>query len=191
MFGILLTFALALAGCPGADDDDTSSDDDDATADGDDDATGDDDTGDDDTTDGGTCGALVGAWQLTRFECGEYDITDDWLAAIPSTVLEASAGVDGCDVVLTNASDSCVEVKQFLYEVGEDTMSGEDLGIISCTPDACTFTEEDAPCVVGEGAGESTGEGTFVVTGDTLTFTNENPGDICGKFTLVQTWERI
>ena len=53
---IMLFGALAWAGCPAQDDDDSSGDDDDATGDDDtgDDDTGDDDTGDDDTGDDDT-----------------------------------------------------------------------------------------------------------------------------------------
>ena len=168
--------ALALTACPGTDDDDDA--DDDVSA-------------DDDTTDSGICDPLTGSWRLIQFECGEYDITDDWFAAILSTTIAVVGTADSCSMALTNASDSCVEVQEFLYTVGEDTLSGESLGIVNCDPDACKFTEEDAPCEVGDGAGGSTGEASFTVVGDVLTVTNEEPEGLCGELTMVQTWERI
>ncbi len=191
--------ALTLAACPGAGDDDDATGDDDASGDDDtgDDDTGDDDTGDDDatgdddTSEGQACGPLVGSWRLTRFECGEYDITDDWLDAIPSTILDVTVTAEGCTIVLTNSSPSCLEVEEFLYTVGEDTLSGENLGIVTCDPDACTFTEDDEPCALGDNAGDTTGEANFAVEADVLTVTNEEPEGLCGELTMVQTWERI
>jgi hypothetical protein len=176
---LLLTtlLALALAGCPAGDDDDTS---------GDDDA-----TGDDDTTDNESCGPLLGSWNLTQFECGDYDITADWFDVMNSTVLDVSGGADSCVIVLTNTGDTCVEAQEFHYVVGADTLSGESQGITSCTPDACTFTADDEPCVVDDGAGDTTGEGDFSVDGDTLTVTNVEPEGLCGQLTMVQTWARM
>jgi hypothetical protein len=186
IFSFLFAAALALtlSACNGDDDDDSvaGDDDDDATADDDDDATADDDDA------AGDC-ILDGTWALTTFECGTYDITPDWFDVMDSTVMEIGPGAVGCDVVLTNSSASCVEVMQSVFEIDGDTIEGENLGIVSCAPDACTFTAKDDPCVVGDGAGDM-GASAFALNGDVLVVTGNEPDGICGKLEMIQTWAR-
>jgi hypothetical protein len=193
LFAIYLAaLAFTLSACNGDDDDDTVADDDDATADDDDDATAGDDDDDDATADdddaAGDC-ILDGTWALTTFECETYDITADWFAVMDSTIMEIGPGAVGCDVLLTNSSASCVEVMQTIFEIDGDTVTGENLGIVSCTPDACTFTPDDDPCVVGEGAGDM-GASAFTLDGDVLVVTGHDPDGICGKLEMIQTWAR-
>ena len=187
---LLAALAFTLSACNGDDDDDSVAGDDDATAGDDDDATaGDDDdaTADDDDA-AGDC-ILDGTWALTTFECGTYDITADWFDVMDSTVMEIGPGADGCDVLLTNSSASCVEVSQSVFAVNGDTIDGENLGITSCTPDACQFTAQDEPCVVGDGAGDM-GASAFTLNGDVLVVTGNEPDGICGKLEMIQTWAR-
>jgi len=194
----LAALALTLSACNGGGDDDTFASDDDATAgdDDDDDATADDDdaTADDDdaTADDddavGDC-ILEGTWALTTFECGTNDITAVWFDVMDSTIMGIGSAVGGCKVLLTNSSASCVEVMESEFVVDGDIIEGDNLGIISCTPDACTFTPEDDPCVVGEGSGEM-GASAFTLNGDVLVVTGKDPEGICAELDMIQTWAR-
>ena len=168
-FFVLLPAALAftLSACGGDDDDDTVADDDDAT---------------------GDC-YLDGTWNLTEFHCDTYDISADWFAVMDSTVMEISPTADDCRLLLTNSSASCVEVMESVFTVDGDTIDGENLGIVSCTPDACTFTAQDEPCVVGDNAGPM-GASTFELDGDTLTVSGFDPDGLCGHLEMRQIWQR-
>jgi len=107
-----------------------------------------------------------------------------------STTIEVTSSATGCTALLTNTNASCIEVEELDFDtVTADTIAGQNLGIVSCTPDACTFSAQDEPCVVGDGAGP-VGESNYTLAGDVLTFSSVEPSGLCGKLEMIQTWER-
>jgi hypothetical protein len=196
---LLASLACTLDACDGegddddaADDDDTSDDDDDTSTDDDDDTSTDDDddtsTDDDDDTAAGNC-PLEGLWSLTEMWCETYDITTDWFALMDYTTLEVSSIAEGCSAVLTNSSPDCTEAQQSTYDdVTGSTISGQNLGIISCDPAACIFVQDDEPCQIGDRAGP-TGEGTYNITGNVLTVTILEQDGLCGPLEMTQIYQ--
>jgi hypothetical protein len=185
-FLLLLGCLLFAFGCETPEDDDAA-DDDAADDDAVDDDAADDDAADDDDTMAGNC-EYEGSWNLVTFLCGEYDITGDWFDIMDSTVMVFSSTVDGCNMVMTNSSASCVETEEFEFD--SNTGDGDSLGVTSCDPSKCTFNGQDAPCIVGDRAGPVT-MGTLEMVGDTLHVTSMDLDGLCGKLETIQTWERM
>ncbi len=174
-------------------DSDTDSDtdaDSDADADADSDSDADADADADSDTDVDVT-ELAGHWRLTQYMCDTYDISTDWFGLIPSTTLDIDGTPTAATAQVTNTNDDCEEVREFSWAVKGDTIVGDSAGITSCNPAACTFTADDDPCVVGDGAGPSEGTMTYVLVDDTLTTTITGAtSGICGNLQEIQTWER-
>ncbi len=179
---LILGCLLFVLGCEISGDDDDAADDDAA-----DDDAADDDVADDDDTTAGNC-EYEGSWNLVTFFCGEHEITDDWFNVVDSSVMVFASTADGCNMVMTNSSGSCVETEEFHFDPA--TGDGESLGVTSCDPSSCTFGGEDAPCVVGDRAGPIT-MGTLEIVGDILHVDAMDLNGLCGELETIQTWERM
>lgn len=123
---------------------------------------------------------FVGTWLLVSYYCGTIDVTQSWLSVVSSTTFEFTRTAGGCHSVLTNRSSSCTETESFELVVGKNSFEQTANGIQSCSPEGCTFSASDAPCVTGDRAAE-TNTTTYTFTATTLTMTTVPTTDsICG-----------
>jgi hypothetical protein len=122
---------------------------------------------------------MSGTWALTSMSCGSTDITTAWKARVTSSVLTLTSGANGgCHGVLVNTGPNCQETAEYDASLSGETETGNATGITVCNPSGCMFDPNDAPCVVGDGAGTYTR--TTVISGSTMT--NDAQGGLCGAY---------
>lgn len=133
----------------------------------------------------------AGTYTLTSFKCGAMDITSTWKSIIPTTTLTFSSDGDDCKMVINNMSATCTESQEDHFVFGAKG-SHTSLGITSCSPAACTFGSDDAPCMKGDRA-QAKSDGApddFDLKDGVLTIrTPANTGDICGVVEGIQVFD--
>jgi hypothetical protein len=136
------------------------------------------------TTDAAASGncTFKGTYALEQKLCGTSDVTTQWKTVIPTEALEVTDKEGGgCTMQITHTSPGvCVEVESIdATLVSGSSYSFAFLGITSCSPAACKFTNNDAPCLVGDRVKTETA--TVVIEGANIRITTPSKaGDICG-----------
>jgi hypothetical protein len=112
-----------------------------------------------------------GTWTLQSITCDGVDATASYTAAVESTTLVATASPSGgCYVEIFLASTYCTEAEEIdASALSNDVWTVLGFGISSCKPAACTFDALDAPCAVGDRAGQWSE--TWTLDGDTWSAT--------------------
>lgn len=141
------------------------------------------------TLGGGTGCPPAGIYTMLSFACGTRDITATLKAALGTTTLTFSSNGAECSALLTNSSSRCTESQEDVYNFSTGVRTSK--GITVCNPAACTFTNNDAPCALGDRArpGSAAGLGFDVVNGRFTIRTPANTGDICGTEEGVQVFD--
>ncbi len=181
-------FLLPLAvGCSGDTKTDTDTDggDADTDADTDTDTDADTDADTDSDTDADTDTAVqtdcdfVGTWYFDRYMCGATDVSAEWLASIPSYLVDITDHPGGCAIAATYSGPSCTETERIeAVELSPPTWSIEFLGVDGCNPKSCTFSPRDEPCTFGQRAQLTAG--SLQMEGPLLKLVFTKDQSICG-----------
>jgi len=116
---------------------------------------------------------IAGTWNLQNVLCGDKDITADWFRIIDRTSLLLASSGAGCAWTSSNETEACTEEERGTMVIEAGTrwaVVGQ--GITACTPPACSFGGQDAPCAIGDRAASHDAE--IVVLGGQLRVTTEN-----------------
>ena len=124
---------------------------------------------------------LVGTWSMISVMCGSTDVTQDIHTAGGISDMRIEFGDTApCRLVSTASGPTCTEVEAFDVSAGTaGTLSVVSRGITSCQPAQCVFNANDAPCVVGDRASD-TSLASLKLQGGNLTMTSQPPG-LCGQ----------
>jgi hypothetical protein len=124
---------------------------------------------------------------MTSVFCGEIDVTGEVMTdgGIDEMRLTFSGSGSVCRLTGRFSGPSCVEVEELAVAVAADgSLTFVDSeGITSCAPPGCQFNPGDAPCALGDRAGDIALT-SGAATGDTLEITTEPPSGLCQSFDL-------
>lgn len=133
---------------------------------------------------------IEGSWRLLRIACGAQDVTADYLARIPSTILDLSSTTGGCRATLTHRSDFCAETEAFDAEVKATSWNVNSQGVTTCSLEGCIFGIDDAPCEIGDRAGRYAESLSFGAT--TFTTARFGTGTFCAaSVSQIITWTKL
>lgn len=126
---------------------------------------------------------LVGTWNMVSVFCGDTDVSQsvNTNGGIANMRIEFRDAGASCRLVSTVSGPTCTEVEEFelLLRDASGTFSVGSLGITNCQPAQCVFNANDAPCLVGDRAGE-TNPNSLKLDGGNLVMTSQPPGGFCG-----------
>jgi hypothetical protein len=133
---------------------------------------------------------VANSWRLLRIACGAQDITADYVARIPSTILNVTATTTGCSAVLTHRSEFCAEEEAFDAEVKATSWNVSSHGVSMCSLEGCIFGIDDAPCEIGDRAGRFSENLSYGAT--TFTTARFGSGTFCpASVAQIITWIKI
>lgn len=125
---------------------------------------------------GGKC-LWNGVFTLESTACGMMDITAQWKMLIPKETFTFSSDNNGCKVLIRHdANPKCVEEEGLTWVPGSMTINHT--GVSSCSPAACTFAPNDAPCMMGDRANMS--PGSFTAEGNKIRIRTTDMTGVCG-----------
>jgi hypothetical protein len=132
---------------------------------------------------------LVGTWRMSFVFCGNTNVTSsiNSQGGISGMTLDIRDTGTGCAVVATASGPTCTEVAEASLvpnAVGGHTVIGK--GITGCQPAQCVFNPNDAPCALGDGAGETIAD-SLIWNEGLLIVTTQPPSGLCGSYGTVTT----
>lgn len=134
---------------------------------------------------GATCDAgLIGIWNMVSVICGGTDVTQDLNTngGIAGMRIDLSNIGGSCRLASTVSGPACTEVEEFdlLPDIG-GTFSAVSRGITNCEPAQCAFNANDAPCIVGDQASQ-TSLTSIKLAGGNLVMTSQPPAGVCSGY---------